>query len=59
MSRHLQRARLCLFSLVTDSSIAFIVFTLPPALRDVPAVARWKVYDPLFRVWSATLARFA
>ena len=36
-----------------------IVFTLPPALRDVPAVARWKVYDALFRASSATLARFA
>ena len=36
-----------------------IVFTLPPALRDVPTVARWKVYDALFRASSATLARFA
>ena len=36
-----------------------IVFTLPPALRDVPADARWKVYDALFRASSATLARFA
>jgi hypothetical protein len=48
-----------LFSLVTDSSIAFIVFTLPPALRDVPAVARWKVYDAMLRASSTTLARFA
>ena len=36
-----------------------IVFTLPPALRDVPMVARWQVYEALFQASSSTLARFA